>query len=425
MHVIQYFPAVAYNKHMNFLRRIGLALSASIFSIAIFLFATMLSLFLVFGTPAHIENALSQSGIYNDVGQFLLEKNQDKGDGTLPLTNPTVKSAVTSAIPASTVERNVDHALDSTYAWAQGKTASPNFTIDLTEIKGAISANLSDSLTAKLQALPVCPAGTVIPTSTAAILSLTCRPANVPVGKMVQAVEQQAEGKGIISDNSLNSQSIKNSDGQPIFEQLHNVPKLYQNYVRTLYILPVLAVITALGVFFLSRSKRAGIRRVGVTLVTTGIYATIFALLALWLMNHYAGKLSEQATALASLQGKLIGVIRILADDLRHNWLIFGIAYLVVGGVIWLLSHLIRRQKKHEAISNPLSHNMNIPAAGTMFTPKDEADIAADTAPVPSAPPLPGSNDSEAATVVGHTKNTHEKPADENDPATKTKKDLE
>lgn len=411
---------------MNLLRHIGLALSASIFSIAIFLFATMLSLFLVFGTPTHLENALSQSGIYNNVGQFLLEKNQSKGDDTLPLTNPTVKAAVERAIPASTVERNVDQVLDSTYAWAQGKTASPNFAIDLTEIKGEISANLSESLTAKLQALPVCPAGTVIPTSTAAILSLTCRPANVPVGKLVQAVEQQAEGQGIITDNSLNAQSIKNSNGQSVFDQLHNVPKLYQNYVRTLYMLPVLAVITGLGIIFLSRSKRAGVRRAGVTLVTTGIYATIFALLALWLMNHYAGKLSEQATALASLQGKLINVIRMLADDLRRNWLIFGLSYLVGGGVIWLLTHLIKHSKKHEAISNPLSHNMDIPTAGTTFAPKNDTASMPDVE-APSAPPVPQTPPEQLTSTKNHQETIPEKPELKSDakPDTETKKDLE
>ncbi len=381
---------------MNFLRRIGLTLSASLFSIAIFLFATMLSLFLVFGTPAHLEKALSQSGIYNEAGSAILEKNQSKSDDTLSLTNPTVKAAVQDALPASTVEHHVDTVIDSTYAWMQGKTVSPNFTIDLTEIKGTISTNLSKSLTTKLQSLPVCPAGTVIPTSTAAILSLTCRPANVSVAKLVQAVEQQAEGNGIISESALTSQDIKNADGQPVYQQLRNVPKLYKNYVMALYVLPVIAVVTALGVIFFSKSRRIGVRRVGVTLVTTGLYATVFALLVLWLLHHYADNVSNQITAMASLQGKIVNVINVLASDLRRNWLIFGISYVMVGGLAWLLTHLIgRTRKRHEALSNPLSHNMDIPQAGTTFTPKSSDSVGEGTGSSIKTPSAPTTDKSE------------------------------
>jgi len=181
--------------------------------------------------------------------------------------------------------------------------------------------------------------------------------------------------------------------------------------------LPVLALLTALGVIFLSHKRRAGVRRVGVTLVTTGIYAGILALLALWLMHHYADKLSGQVTDMASLQANLVYVIRTLADNVRHYWLIFGISYLVVGGIIWLLTHVIRQRKTHEAISNPLSHNMDIPAAGTTFEPKAPESHHKNVAV--------SQDDTEHTHNTAHDAKSSETSIKSEEPKPETKKDLE
>ena len=48
---------------MQFLRRLGLSLSASLFSLTIFMFAAFISVYVVLDTPKQLEAALQQSGI--------------------------------------------------------------------------------------------------------------------------------------------------------------------------------------------------------------------------------------------------------------------------------------------------------------------------------------------------------------------------
>ncbi|HKR82309.1 MAG TPA: hypothetical protein VJR27_04910 [Candidatus Saccharimonadales bacterium] len=375
---------------MGFLRRLGLALCATIFSFSIFLFATFVGLYYVFDSPKPLESALRQSGIYDSVVKNAVQQQSQKQDqntasGSIPLNDSGVSAAIQSALPPATIQTNTEKAIDSIYDWVHGKTKTPDFKIDLTSEQDSIVQGIGSYVRNKLNALPVCVSGTQLPQNTEEIFNLTCRPANVSVNTLVAQVEKQAQDQGFLKDASVTASNLKDKNGQPLLDKFNNVPKYHHYFIVSLFVLPLVIVLSALGVVFASQTRRGGLRRISVTLITTGIYSLAIALFAIWALNHFAGNLTGQNTADAQvIAGKAVDVIKILATDLRKWWLGFGAGYLLLGIIGLLVVHFTKPTPAKLAAqikateTNALDHNLDIPEAGTTFAPKPNMPASAE-----------------------------------------------
>ena len=364
---------------MNILRRLGLALCAAIFSLSVFLFALFVSVYFVFDTPKATEAALQQSGIYSVAAEDLVEQTQTNSNA-LPLNDSGVKAALQAGLPPQTVQSFTEQIVNSTYAWVHGQTTTPNFSIDLTSTKQAMADNLATYVQQKVSALPVCSGPEAVPPDASEVLQLTCRPPELSVSALVSQVRQQVLGSGIIKDSTITTNSVKNAQGVPLSQEFSYVPKAHRYFVWSLLALPGVIALSALGVLFLARSKRAGVRRLSFTLITTGIYSIAIALLSAWGLNRLAGSLAGQGTGLAALQSSFVKVADILATDLRGWWLGFGVGYVVLGVIGMVIVHVTKPKLGVVPKGNPLEHNLDIPAAGETFAPKDgtsEEDAAA------------------------------------------------
>jgi len=142
--------------------------------------------------------------------------------------------------------------------------------------------------------------------------------------QLVSTAQQEALGNGVLKDSSITAAALKDPQGQPLISKFSYVPKLHRDFVLSLYGLPALIVLSALGVTFASKSKRVGLRRLCLTLLTTGIYSLAIALAMVWLLNHVANSLGSQAAGLEAVQGKAVKVVELLVADLRKWW--FGSA---------------------------------------------------------------------------------------------------
>lgn len=381
---------------MNFLRRLCLALCATIFSASIFLFATFVSIYYVFDSPKPIESALQQSGIYNSVVKNAVQQQSQKADNnastsSVPLNDTGVSTAIQSAFPPSTVQENTEKAINSVYDWVHGKTKTPNFSIDLNEQRDMAIGNIGNLVRSKVAGLPVCTSLSATPQTTEELLRATCRPANVSVDTLVAQVEKQAK-EDLPIDSTLSASSIKNKDGQPLFDKLNNVPKYHHYYMLSLFVLPAVIILSALGVIFLSITRRGGVRRVSVTFITTGIYSLAIALVALWAINHFAKDITGQSTVDAQVVAtKIVDVVKILVTDLRKWWLGFGAGYLLLGIIGVVILHLTKPRagklaaQAKAAAAADLGHNLDIPEAGTTFAPKSNMPASAE--PESSPPP--------------------------------------
>ncbi|HSX08454.1 MAG TPA: hypothetical protein VLG11_06190 [Candidatus Saccharimonadales bacterium] len=377
---------------MKLLRQLGLTLCATLFSLAVFGFAIAIGIYTVFRTPTKLESALQQSGVYSAAATSVINQSAQQSGTQLPLTDPGVQSAIKAALPASTVQQNAEQVINSFYDWIQGRTQTPNFNVNITGIKSNVSDNVGSYLRQKLSALPTCPAGTMLPQNTSDIFNLTCIPRGVSIDQLVAQGTAATDNSGVLKDNSLTAGNLKTADGQTLTQKLNNIPRAYRDFVEALFALPVLAVLTGLGVVFWSATRRAGLRRLSATLVTTGIYSTLIALVAAWGLDRAASALaSQQSGGLTALESGLVKVGDILCGELRHWWLIFGISYIVFGVIGLIIVHATRpkgpalahaladEQQGGEEGQHPLGHNRDIPQAGTKFNAEAGGEPAEDT----------------------------------------------
>jgi hypothetical protein len=374
---------------MNFLRRLSLALCAALFSLSIFLFATFVSIYYVFDSPKPIESALQQSGMYDSVVKNVVQKQSQRPENdinasSIPLNNEGVSAAIQSAIPPATVRANTEKAINSIYDWVHGKTKTPDFRIDLSEQRSTAIGSIGSIIRSRAEGLPVCTSVSATPQTTEELFSATCRPANVSVETLVAQVEKQAK-EDLPIDTTFTANSLKYKDGQPLFDRLNKVPKYHHYYIFSLFILPALIILSAVGVIFASRTRRGGVRRISVTFITTGIYSLAIALLALWAINHFTKDIPSSSTADTQvIASKLVDVVKILATDLRKWWLGFGAGYVLLGIIGLLVVHFTKPRagklaaEAKATATAELGHNTDIPEAGTTFAPKPHMPASAE-----------------------------------------------
>ena len=378
----------AYNRLMTFFRWLARNLSAALFSFAVFSFALLMSLYMVLHTPKPLEAALQQSGIYGTVVQDVLEQTQTS-DSSLPLSDPGIQTAIQSAVPASTVQASAEQIINSTYNWLNGAVAEPNFNIDLSPSKAAIADNVSAYVQQKLTALPICPPGTALPGDAAAIFSMTCRPDNASVTQLVDQAQQEARGDAVLKDTAITSSTFKDAAGQPLTTRFSYAPKLRRDFLWSLYGVPAVIVLSALGVIFASKTKRAGVRRLCVTLLTTGIYSLAIAWVTIWLLSHASMSLGSESSGMAAVEAKAVKVAQLLAADLRSWWFGLGIGYAGAGIIGLLAVHFTRpKQKTGGGLgADPSKLNTDTPPSGTTLqTPEPDSKSNATTVPSPKTP---------------------------------------
>lgn len=364
---------------MHFFRRMGLGLAAAIFSLLIFLFASFVSVYFVLDSAGSVKSALQGSGVYEKALQNAFKENQQaQGSGTLPATDAGAQAAVEQAFPPAELQRVAEQVIDGTYAWVHGDVAKPNFAVDLTTVKTRIADNLAAYLEQRLTALPVCPPQTA-PQDVDQMLAEGCRPATASVPDLVAQARQQALDKGVLENSQINADTFKNEQGKSVFDAYKEVPEWHHAFMLSLFVMPLLIVLTAFAVVFASSTRRTGLRRLSVILLVTGIYSVAIALLAVWGLHKAAEQLSKQTNGVEGISDAALKFVTILANDLRTWWVGFAIAYLALGVAGLVTVRVLKKRTMRSVMSEEkkLDHNPDIPTAGTTFGPKSATPSAA------------------------------------------------
>lgn len=313
-------------------RRLILAFLYALFSSALLFFALFLGLQQVLGTPTKLEKALAQSGIYDiAVTNTLAKDQQTVGKGGIPFSNPDVQAAVQKALPPSLLQHSTEQFLNGMYAWAQGTTPTPSFHIDLTGAKNNLADNVAAYMQNRLDSLPTCTSAAGANAATLDIYNATCLPPRFDKAAAVNQAKQDVLQSSFLSNPVLTADNVNAGNGQTLASRLHYVPMLHRDLLILLYALPFVIVLVVLGIIFVSRSRRAGIRHVGVTALTAGLLTVIVAFFAEYLLNHITNTLTKGGSVSQPLQVKALHVFNTLGGDLRNWWVGVGAAYAVLG----------------------------------------------------------------------------------------------
>ena len=340
-----------------------------------------------------IENWLSQSNLYSSLETTIADQAQSAIQNNVPagitVSQTAAQQATQAVFPQASLQQSVQTIVNSNYAWLEGKTATPNFTIDLSRAKSRLAIKIADlSLVAHFNALPQCSVSQTLQLQNADPLLLSCRPAGISSQAVATQVgEQFASSSDFLSDPIITATTlnVKQFNGTPYYTKLSKLPRAYQITQKLPWISSIVAVLCIVGIFFLSRTKRLGMRRISIVLLLSGVVLVADKLITDALYTKYKGRLFSSISS-KQIQQSLTSFVHYIETELTKIDLWFGVVYLVLAVI--LLGILIatrRRPLKSKAETSPrLDDNTRaVPSASDAhsanLTKKPSLDIVGST----------------------------------------------
>jgi hypothetical protein len=314
-------------------RRILLALLSPLLVGLLFLLALDVGVSRTFSHPKIVKQVLADSGLYSSLVPNLLKQqaNIHTAIGDIPTSDPLVQQAAAKALSPREVQTKSEAAIDSTYAWLNGKTAQPDFNLSFTPDRGTLADNLAAQVQSRLNGLPACT--TPFTTSSFDALNATCLPPGVSPATAANALRDQMNNANIDTASFKASDFKSNSDPDKsaFQDQFKDIPHRYQQLQNLPAILMILAVLTAAAMVLLRRDWRGGLRHVGILVVCVGVIMLLFALV-------FNSAIKSRAVAGVNTDNKVLeqslkNAAKNLAGNVNTNYIYIGVAYIVAGSL--------------------------------------------------------------------------------------------
>lgn len=380
------------------MRKFGVAVFSVVLFVSLLALAFSTSSNIAFTHPGKIEQWLSDSNLYGAFVSSAIDQAQ-KTTGTdqsggISLSDTAVKQAAQSSFSSAALQQDVNTFLNSNYAWLNGKTAKPSFSIDLSGAKQSFAQKVGDYVKTYLAGLPACtPAQAAqINPQTADPLTLSCRPPNIdPSTEGVLVTQQIASSTEFLSNpvvtaSNVNPNGSIQSPAQPYYQKFSSLPSAYQKATKIPWVAGVLTLLSLVAVIFVAPRKRLGLKAVTVTLALAGL-VMVFTRFVSDQLFHTIEKHAFNASTVGALQKALTVFFRHAEDQLVKVDLWFGLAYLLLALVL-LTILIVSRQK---GIRIPKLLQTAIPAADPTPSPAQKpSQNGNNTPPTPkSRPPKP------------------------------------
>lgn len=296
----------------------------------------------VFSTPTNIDTALKEGGVYDSVVPLVLEeagkKNNDPTSQQI-LADQGFKDAIVSSVEPSDIQAASQSAIGGIFAWLQGKTDQPEFTIDLSKPANQAVEKLAVYAQQRAVGLPPC---TIQQLQTVDfqgdLLSIPCLPPGVSAAQVGQQFSEQAKQQvELLKEPVIDSKKlIKESDAAQLQES--QLPQFYQSLHSSKWFTLGLVVILVSLLIFARRDRLAGVRYVAILLlVAAGVLGITLLMASLAQKNIPVAndKIAELvAKTLFNLANQIMSVVR---------WFVLGYA---VAGITALVA--VRKFSHHE-----------------------------------------------------------------------------
>jgi hypothetical protein len=338
---------------MHIVRKGLLILIAPLFSLLLFALALDVGILRVASHPQKVKQLISESGIYNTLIPGILDQQakQTSSSGDVNLTDPAIKQAANAAFSPQVLQTDTEKIIDGVYHWLNGTTTTPDFKVDLSASKQTFADQVAQATKTKAASLPRCTS--VSTNNSFDAFSATCLPPGVtPDQAAAQIKSSLLGGKGFLDNPVITADTVKGDNpSKDIFQDnLKSAPKNYQRIKKTPVVLAILAVLMAAAIVLLSPRKLLGVRRVGITLLTLGIFMLIFS----WgvnraIQNKILPQLKINNSAIQTDVRKLLGNI---SGQISSNYRVFGILYTVLGvGAIGGTMFIHRKQTQPTTVA--------------------------------------------------------------------------
>lgn len=369
------------------MRKFGVVVFSGVLFLSLLSLAFSTSAHLTLSHPKKVEKWLSQSGLYGSfVDTAIDQADKTAGDdqsGGVSLSDTAVKQAAESAFSSQLIQKNVNTFLDSNYAWLQGKSEKPRFTIDLTKAKTNFADKVGRYVTAYLSTLPACTAAqnAQIDFSTVDPLTLQCRPNGVdPQAEGELVAEQMASNGDFLSNTVITPETFSSqgdTDTTPYYKKYASAPATYQLATKIPWIAGALTIFSAGAVLFLTVRKRKGLKIIGILLAAAGLTLVFTKLVSDQIFRVLERQIFNEGSV-GALQKSLTGFLHHLEDQLVKMDFWFGVGYLLLALIILII--LVSTRQRGLRIPKPLQ----------TLTPSDDPSPEATTGrPLPGNQPKP------------------------------------
>lgn len=315
--------------------------------------------------PSRIESWLSDSKVYDHFVSSVIDQSRETTRRTsapgemiavpAPATDAAIKQAAEQAFSAQLLQQSTETFIRSNYAWLEGKTTTPDFTIDLTAAKMDFANRVGEYIRQSSAKLPVCTStelailqggarqGGTTQETTVDPLTASCRPATVtPEAMAAETTARLSTSDDFLSNPVITAKTLNPRDNKggsrPYYVKLAKLPQAYQASQKLPLVTAAVVLLSGLGIVLLSSKRRKGWQRVSLILILAGglLIAVRFAADAvLQRLQHRVFNPSSEG----QLQNALIDFVHRVESALVRTDFWFGIICLAlaVGIIIALL----------------------------------------------------------------------------------------
>lgn len=308
--------------------------------------------------PSKIEAWLDQSQLYSNLVTTITNQAQTSIQNDVPgggaISSTLVHQAAQSAFPQSLLKQSAQTFLNSNYAWLEGKTATPNFKIDLSGAKQQFATEVAESsVLAHLKSLPACTPAQTLQLQSANPLLLSCSPVGISAQVAAAQFSQQVVNSGgflntpVITATTISTKEL--NETKPYYDKLSKLPQTYQLVQKLPWILSIVSVLSIIGVVFCARSKRSGLWRVGIVLFISGALLVADKLATDTIFNRLKDRAFKDVSN-SQLQQSLTSFAHYVEAELVKVDFWFGVAYLAVAVILFALL-ITTRHRRHSTKS--------------------------------------------------------------------------
>lgn len=320
------------------------------------------------GDQEYTKQTISEAGFYSAVGEtIVLEAVGEAGD------QPLISTALEEAVGEKEVRAALEPLIDGSYAWLEGETQQPEFSLEIAPVKKDFEQNLTEALQAQAASLPACTSfGQLQGTD---IFDYTCIPPGTDVDGLIADIVTRVSGNAsvfsdeIVADGTVSAEEAAelgvNDPTQNLPEEL---PRLYQFMTAGLLFFIAGTLITGVGVVFLSKHWLYGMRKLGVLLLLNGIGVLIAGFVLSFVVSSLVPTTAIEVTE-ASVNA-LEQAAKTIFSDNASFLKIMGVVTMVLGLAGTIASTvLLSKDKKPGTEKMPDQTNQQIEDSSKTNTP--------------------------------------------------------
>lgn len=334
---------------MKVVRKLTLAVCEAVLFICVGVFIIALLFNVTVGNQVFIKLTLSESGIYHVATNNAREQLINNADFNTT-NNQIILNATSQAIKTETVQNFIESGVTQTYSWLEGKTETPQFSIDTDKVKNDFANAVASGLTERTKTLPTCSAR--IKPTTNDIFTVNCIPPGTNISSEIEKIRQQilaTNDQQLVSQAPIDSRHITiTRDGQslPYYQNLKQLPIYFQLLKQAMLSVVGIFLLTVLLVILL---KRPSIK----TLLTLSILFMVYGTLCIissYFVTYFFDKLFESSIkpiSTTDLKDSMSYILNTIINSVHNTLLKTGVVFIIIC-VVCLVIYLLTNRKQYQ-----------------------------------------------------------------------------